>query len=285
MTVKTERRVYFCIRDDDTSFFTSPADLENAYGEITRWGPVSLAVVPFHRAGPSKGVPEKYRGLFSVHPLHENRALVDYLRARVSRGCFEIMLHGYHHDDPSGQPEFAGGKDLVSKIADGRKYLEELLGASVRVFVPPHNRIGREGLRAIGLASLHLGGTAGVRSGWPLLSSKTWRTWAQLRRWQQCGGSGIPWILDLGDHREFAGNPITPHSSLKTNNAAFDDALKMGGVFCAATHYWELPVPSIHGGVPTVREHLRYLIDRARTDSRVLWRSVGDVLASPAMVV
>ena len=25
--------MYFCIRDDDTSFFTSPDDLEHAYGE------------------------------------------------------------------------------------------------------------------------------------------------------------------------------------------------------------------------------------------------------------
>src|SRR5262245_32036471 len=275
--------MYFCIRDDDTSFFTSADDLENAYGDVTRSGPVSLAVVPFYRAGPSKGIPERYRGRFTVHPLHENGSLVDYLCAGVSSGRFEIMLHGYHHDDPSGQPEFAGGEDLISKVAHGRKYLEELLGASVRVFVPPHNRIGREGLLAIAQAGLDLGGTAGVRSGWPLLSPITWQLWLRLRRWQQSGGSGIPWILDLGDHREFAGNPVTPHSSLNMNNAAFDDALRTGGAFCAATHYWELPFPS-NEGVPTVREHLRCLIDRARHDPRVIWRSVGDIVSNDALV-
>ena len=96
----------FCIRDDDTSFFTSPEQLEQAYGELSQWGPISLAVVPFHRAGTSKGVPEKYRGRWSVHPLHENRSLVEYLRGGIAAGRYEVMLHGYYHDEPDGHWEF-----------------------------------------------------------------------------------------------------------------------------------------------------------------------------------
>ena len=99
--------MYFCIRDDDTSFFTSPEDLERVYGEVSQWGPISLAVVPFHRAGTSKAVPDKFRGRWSVHPLHENQPLVDYLRMGISTGRFEIMLHGYYHDELHGRPEFA----------------------------------------------------------------------------------------------------------------------------------------------------------------------------------
>ena len=98
--------MYFCIRDDDTSYFTAPDDLDAAYGEITKWGPVSLAVVPFHRAGDSKGVPEKYRGRWTVHPLHENMDLVQYLRTAVAAGRFEIMLHGYYHDERETRFEF-----------------------------------------------------------------------------------------------------------------------------------------------------------------------------------
>ena len=55
-------RLRFCIRDDDTNFFTQPEELERAYGRITQLGPVSLAVVPFCRAGTNKAVPEKLRG-------------------------------------------------------------------------------------------------------------------------------------------------------------------------------------------------------------------------------
>jgi uncharacterized protein DUF2334 len=276
--------MHFCIRDDDTSFFTSPEELEQVYGEVSRWGPISLAVVPFHRAGTSKGIPERFRGRWSVHALHDNRPLVDYLRTGASTGRFEIMLHGYHHDEPHGRPEFADGDDLVRRVADGRKYLEDLLGAPVRVFVPPSNAIGRQGLHAIALAGLHLGGTAGVRRGWSPLSAETWPLWLRLRRWRKSGGLGVPWVLDLGDHREIAGNAITPVARVQNNEAIFESTLAMGGVFCAATHYWEHAAPSLHADAPTVGEQLRRLIDRAVGDPRVLWRPVGEVVSETSFI-
>jgi uncharacterized protein DUF2334 len=271
--------VQFCIRDDDTSFFTSPEELEQAYGDLNRYGPISLAVVPFHRAGTSKGVPEKYRGRWSVHPLHENRSLVEYLRFGIAAGRYEVMLHGYHHDEPDGHHEFRRGTDLPRRVSDGRRYLEDLLGTHVRVFVPPHNAIAREGLRAIARERLHLGGVAGVRSGWPRRSAQSWRLWLRLRRWKLTGGAGLPWVLDLGDHREIAGHAVTPVSKSSFNEASFAAALAVQGVFCAATHYWELSAPSMHPGEPTVREQLLRLTDLARSNSHVIWRSVGDVVS------
>jgi peptidoglycan/xylan/chitin deacetylase (PgdA/CDA1 family) len=275
--------MHFCIRDDDTSFFTSPDDLERVYGEVTRWGPVSLAVVPFHRAGTSKGVPERFRGRWSVHPLDENRALVDYLRAGVSAGRFEIMLHGYYHDERHGRPEFDEGDDLARRVIDGRRYLEELLGTTIRVFVPPRNGIGRKGLHAIALSKLHLAGTAGIRRGWSPLSGATWALWWRLRRWRTRGGLGVPWILDLGDHREIPGNAVTPVSHVRHNEAVFESTLASGGVFCAATHYWEQSAASVYAGEPTVGEQLQRLIDRAASNQRIVWRSVGDVVSAKAL--
>src|SRR5262249_33088462 len=154
--------------------------------------------------------PERFRGRWSVHPIHENKELVNYLRALIAAGRFEAMLHGYFHDERRGRPEFSGGDDLVQRVADGRKYLEDLLSTRVRVFVPPKNCIGHQGLRAIVAAGLHLGGAAGVRAGWSPLSLRTWSTWRRLRRWRHSGGKGCPWILDLGDHREIPGNAVTP---------------------------------------------------------------------------
>jgi hypothetical protein len=275
----------FCIRDDDTSYFTSPDDLEKVYREISRHGPVSLAVVPFHRAGTSGCVPERFRMRGTVHPLHENRALVQYLRDGVSNGRFEIMLHGYHHDEPDGLPEFTTRDDLNQRVSRGRKYLEELLGAKIRVFVPPGNTIGTAGLQAIAREGLHLGGTAGVRAGWSPLARATWRTWLRLRRWRKGGGIGIPWILDLGDHREIPGNAVTPAAILQDNKARFQTALAMGGVFCAATHYWEMKAPSVHDGAPRVGEHLRHLIQLAIANPQVMWRSVGDVVSKSDFVI
>jgi peptidoglycan/xylan/chitin deacetylase (PgdA/CDA1 family) len=274
----------FCIRDDDTSCFTSPDELEAVYGEVSLHGPVSLAVVPFHRAGSSKGVPERLRMRWTIHPLHENRALVEYLRNAISKGRFEVMLHGYHHDEPDGLPEFTNRDDLSQRVSHGRKYLEDLLGTAVRVFVPPGNTIRAGGLRAIAREGLHLGGTAGVRAGWSLAAPTTWRTWLHLRKWRKSGGVGVPWILDLGDHREIPGNAVTPAASFQDNQARFQTALSMGGVFCVATHYWEQAAPSFHTGDPSVGEHLRHLIDRAVSDPRVVWRSVGETVSVSSVV-
>jgi hypothetical protein len=270
--------VQFCIRDDDTSFFTSPDQLERAYGDVTQYGPISLSIIPFCRAGHSLGVPEKFRGRWSIHPLHENVDLVRWLRTNIAAGRYEAMLHGYHHDVPDSRREFAGGAHVMRRITEGRGYLEDLLDAPVRVFVPPHNAIGSQGLRAVARDGLHLGCVAGLRSGWTPFSPTTWATWIRVHRWRASGGTGIPWILDLGDHREIAGNPITPSSSLRHNETIFEHAMKLGGVFCAATHYWELDAPSMQPDTGTVGEHLRRLIERAKSDRRVMWRSVGEIL-------
>lgn len=45
----------FAIRDDDTSFFTKPGELESAYDFVTE-GTVSLSVVPFAVPHHEKGV-------------------------------------------------------------------------------------------------------------------------------------------------------------------------------------------------------------------------------------
>jgi hypothetical protein len=281
MIKATMQRQYmeFCIRDDDTSFFTSPDDLEAVYGDVFRHGPISLAVVPFHRAGASGCVPERFQMRGTVHPLHENAALVSYLRNGISNGCFEIMLHGYHHDESDGLAEFTNRPDLKERVSSGRKYLEDLLGTQIRVFVPPGNTIGAAGLQAIVRERLHLGGTAGVRAGWSPLAPITWKTWLRLKNWHRSGGIGIPWLLNLGDHREIPGNPVTPAASFQENCAKFHTALAMNGIFCVATHYWEMKARSVHEGAPTVGEHLRHLIKLATSNAQVKWRSVGDVIS------
>jgi hypothetical protein len=270
--------MYFCIRDDDTNYFTSPDELERAYGEITKYGPVSLAIVPFCRAGTSEGLPLTNRGSWTIHPLGENTALVKYLRDGIQEGRYEAMLHGYHHDEPHIPREFVGGTDLRRKVRDGKEYLENLLHTKIHVFVPPHNAIDRRGLQAITQAGLHLGTVAGMRSGWSWMSSASLKTWWRLRQWRSNGRVGIPWVLNLAGHKELAGNPITPTSTLQQSIKAFDEANAVGGVFCAATHYWELDHLSADPNSGTVKEHLKNLVERAITDPKIRWVSVGSVL-------
>jgi hypothetical protein len=99
------------------------------------------------------------------------------------------------------------------------------------------------------------------------------------------GGAGVPWVLDLGDHREIPGTAVTPLSKSDVNEASFQAALSVDGAFCAATHYWELETSSVHAHERSVGEQLRGLIDRARSNPRVVWRSVGDVVSAAQGVI
>jgi hypothetical protein len=283
--LRTERssHVHFCIRDDDTSYFTSPDELERAYGEITKYGPVSLAIIPFCRAGTSSGVPKAYRERWSVHPLEENKPLVEYLREGIAKGRYEAMLHGYHHDEPGVLREFVSGSDLRRKVREGKRYLEDLLQTTVRVFVPPHNAICRVGLEAAAGEGLHLAGVAGMRRGWSWMSPSSVRIWWCLRRWRINGHSGIPWVLDLSDHKEIAGSPITPTSKFQQNLRRFSEAKGVNGVFCAATHYWELDQPTDDPDSRTVGEHLHKLIQQVLADATVEWVSVGKALENASL--
>jgi hypothetical protein len=78
----------------------------------------------------------------------------------------------------------------------------------------------------------------------------------------------------------------TVHHSCKVqhNEAIFESTPTMGGVFCIATHYWEQGAPSLHAGAPAVGAHLRRLIERAVSDSRVVWRAVGAVVSANPLV-
>jgi peptidoglycan/xylan/chitin deacetylase (PgdA/CDA1 family) len=274
--------MFFCIRDDDTSYFTSPDELERAYGELTKYGPVSLAIIPFCRAGTSRGLPEAYRKQWSTHPLEKNKLLVEYLRQGIADGRYEAMLHGYHHDEPGTKREFVSGSDLERKIRDGKRYLEDLLHTRIRVFVPPHNAIGRRGLEAVTRQGLHLGGVAGLRGGWSWISPASFENWWRLRRWRKKGNAGIPWVLDLNDHKEIAGTAITPLSRFKQSLRRFEEAYRVNGVFCAATHYWELNHSTDDPDFLTVGNHLRNLIKMVVADPKIRWVSVGNVLEGKA---
>ncbi len=191
------------------------------------------------------------------------------------------MLHGYHHDETkrSRRSSYMGETLHAKSSTDiniSKIYLARPFVCLFRLITPSGEKVcGPSPAR-----SLILGCVAGVRAGWSPLSPATWKTWLKLRRWQRSGGFGIPWILNLGDHREVAANPVTPLSTLKSNKKIFDTALSLDGVFCAATHYWEMDSPSLNSSGPKVGDHLRFLAELARSNPHVVWRKVGDVVSN-----
>jgi hypothetical protein len=235
------------IRDDDTSYFTRPEQIERVYGRYWDRLPVSLAVVPCHASTRSKGIPAEHWEGVRAFPLADNLALVEYLRAQVARRRVSIVLHGWSHQNyPSGY-EFEAGPDLVGRLARGRGYLEALFGGPIRTFVPPHNALSRRGLLAVDRAGLNVLGSfysfRPDKKPWDLAALRNYRLVAAHRK--RTGRTRrdrliYPWPLRYNRHAEFGCQPLVPRTTLDELLAAFEEARRWGGDFCLATHYWEI---------------------------------------------
>ena len=238
------------LRDDDTSFFTTPEDLEAVYGAHWDRAVVSFAVVPFIGRLDRPWVPERYRGEAGPFPIGDNAELVRYLRERVRSGRVDIVQHGYAHMDEDGGAEFAppGGRAAarlaVARLEAGRRHLESVFGAPIRVFVPPHNRLSRAGWHAVGAAGLHLlgGQPARLRGFTPSVLATAWRRRRFCERALREGGpvQYYPFVLLYGGLGQLECTGLVPGVAARDVLARAAFVERNGGVFCLATHYWEV---------------------------------------------
>ena len=253
----------FAIRDDDTSYFTSPDELDAVYAPYWGMVPVSLATVPF-------SVPEhrgrSFNNRFSPDeevPLGENKPLVKWLKEKIRLGHIEIMLHGYNHRYKQINGRWIGEygwkveQQLLEETARGKAYLEQLLDVRIKVFVPPSNTIGKEGISAIRRASLNLSGIMG-RGG-----DRPWTTdypFAYLKRWgwRLFKGYAYPYPLALGGVKELRAYTLTPRANPDALIRSLDVCANSQAPFVIATHYWEF------SDTPNMHETLSMLIDRAQ---------------------
>ena len=272
----------FCIRDDDTCFFTSPQMLRRAYGDLWEHCPVSFAIIPFVNGGKDSFIPEKCWSDSRSFPLGDNPVLVDFLKSLVRQGHAEVMLHGFRHQNSAGRPEFAVRRDLRSEAREGREYLEELLKTSVCVFTPPHNSVSRAGLRAVVEAGLDLGIYAGLRSQWPVLSASDIMTRMRVRAYVRRTGYAYPWPVSLSGHREVSCHSVTPLSDVGQLERQLRHAHSNDGVFCLATHHWELDTHHVNLDGKTARGQIATLLALMRTLDDVRMTTVGEALRSCA---
>lgn len=235
------------LRDDDTCYFTSPAELEHVYDDVWQRIPVCLATVPCTVGYPRAGIPESEWHSGRRFPLERNPELVAWLRRAIAQRRVTIALHGYTHEDYPGGSEFQAAPDLEQRVSDGRAYLERLLETRIRVFVPPHNALSKRGLAAVSTAGLDLLGSflsfRPVNRPW---DSRTLSNWWRVQRYRRAthrdraASFVYPHTLRYRRHREFGCHGLVPATTLEQLIAGFDEARRMGGDFCLATHYWEV---------------------------------------------
>lgn len=147
------------VRDDDSGFFTRPAQLEAIYGPLWDQGiPVCIAVIPAQNANvrvahrPNQpydpSIPPVYRGNTRNYPILNNPELCVYLNQKARDGLVEICHHGYCHAYMEFLSEDADR--LRKKLIEGRRLLEEAFpDVSIKTFIAPYDRISAVGLDVV----------------------------------------------------------------------------------------------------------------------------------------
>jgi hypothetical protein len=238
------------LRDDDTCYFTSATLLERVYTEVWDRVPVCLATVPFAIGYERAGIPEEHWHSGEAFALERNPELVVALKQLVASGRATMALHGYTHQDfPEGY-EFQAAPDPERRVRDGRRYLEETLGTPISVFVPPHNALSKRGLSAVGDAGLNiLGSFLSFRPSMRPWDRRTPRNWWRVRRFRQSTDRTkhdrfvYPYVLRYTRHAEFGCHTLIPGTTFEALADGFDEARRLGGDFCLATHHWEIDAP------------------------------------------
>jgi len=239
--------VKVAIRDDDTCYFTSPETLERVYSDIWDRVPVCLATVPRAIGYERAGIPREHWHSGEAFPLELNRALVPFLKDAVQRRRATIALHGYTHQDYPDGFEFQAAPDPERRVHDGLRELRETLGASISVFVPPHNALSKRGLSAVAAAGLNiLGSFLSFRPSMRAWEAATPANWWRVRRYRAAMGRTrgdrlvYPHVLRYRRHAEFGCHSLVPGTTVDDLVSGFDEARRAGGDFCLATHYWEV---------------------------------------------
>ena len=156
------------IRDDDTSYFTSPQRLEAIYGRLWAAGlPVCLAVIPniyadtrvYWTAGNphDPAIPPAQRGQDQHFSLLGNAELCQYLNEKAAAGLVEICLHGYAHIFYEFTTHDRGR--IWDMLDAGLEILARALpAAAIKTFIAPYDRLSPAAFTALierGLSHKH----------------------------------------------------------------------------------------------------------------------------------
>lgn len=250
----------FIIRDDDVNYFTHPQDLEKIYCDVWDKCPISTAVIPFIDATAAPMVPKQYCYSAKEYPIGENKELIYFLQKKIKEHKIIIMLHGYNHRD-NNTYEFADetkNEDYYyDKIKKGKDYLEDLLGVEIKVFVPPHNTISKNAIKAVIKAKLNLAVMPSFYFNKRPWNLNTLKVFIRRKLFKLINKTEPPYVLDFSTHKEINCYPLTPLVSFEFLKEKFDIASKYNGIFCLATHYWEFNAEMVYNSKISVNDVFR----------------------------
>ena len=249
------------IRDDDTSYFTRPEELERIYSRFAGL-PVSLAVTPFALKSDHLGDAVRFRQTGPPRPIRENPELVQYLRDGISREQYSILCHGYTHEykrEGGGLIQECIWKTVGHLLAEtpiGKRHLEELFESPVDIYVPPGNAISRAGIAAIGQQFPYVLATLPLRRYREFVFDREARPawWDRLIHQVRFRGPS-PTPYRIGATQLLACCSWTSVSDWDTACTRMELCHRLGADFTIAVHYWELQGSILDG--------LHRLVDKA----------------------
>lgn len=176
---------YICLRDDDTNFFTTVEELQEAYGRY--WGaiPITLAVIPFVHGSERKifdveipyekkfenlrrweqnATAEELSEYHKVHPIGDNKELVEELSTLAAKGMVEIAQHGVFHRYTEYGAELLGDRMSFASLRDGKEYLEKVFNVPVATLIPPGNVIDLTVIEYMNQLGMHLFSSGRIRA-------------------------------------------------------------------------------------------------------------------------
>lgn len=260
-----ENKIKFAVRDDDTSFFTDPLELEKAY-DFIKEGCISLSVVPFTVPIHKDCVyPYGKEIEYGYYDVLKNESLVNYLTMNVNNRKYEICLHGYSHEYRKETerwfPEmiWKDKERLFSEMKIGKAHLENGFNTHVSVFVAPNNAIDKKGISAVEKLGMNFSGI--IQFADRKVSCSYFKNF--LLRWGCRAFYKIPYpgILDYGKHKELVAYTLDSVERLKYE---YQICKKRNVPFVIYTHYWDL------NNNPNTKEILKNIYEYVTCDGATL---------------
>ena len=238
----------FAIRDDDVCFHTDPQELKWVYGQISLSCPISFSCIPFVGGFDVDGYDDKKWGLFDerwlswqtreVFPIGENTALISLLKQWCLNKQASIMMHGINHD----LYEFRQNRDFEQDVREAKLYLEKVFCRNIKAFSAPNNSLSARASKSLSRNNLDLLTAFAHLPHERPISFRNYLNFIKLLKLYIQFGKRYRLLnpLNFGGHKEQPCYTLGPSTTFEEIANGFDFAVKRGGNFVIATHYYHL---------------------------------------------
>ena len=238
----------FAIRDDDVCYHTDPQILKNIYDDISKICPISFSCIPFIGGFDVDSYDDEQWSKYDkswikwqtkkIYPIGKNKKLVKFLKEWCHEQRATIMLHGINHD----LNEFTQIKDFNKIIYEGKSYLEKVFLKKIKVASAPNNSLNSLSSSALAKNKFN------ILTSFGHLPNERQMTFSNIKNFITLFILFLKFRrrirltkpLNFKSHLEQPCYGIGPNIDFKEVMEGLKYAIKRGGNFVVASHYYQL---------------------------------------------